>query len=415
MARGGRAARTATFAVLGLLVAGAVAVQIAAAAGFGDRCSGERWVSAWTSPPQDAGGDLHDQSVRTIATVTAPGSALRVTLSNRFGTEPVTFEDVHVGLRLEGPALDPDTVLAVTFDGRAAVDVPPGGEVLSDRVALGVAAGDDLAVSYHVTGPAAVDRHLQSLQTGYRTAPGSGRHAADPGGAAFIEELPSVLGVVAVDVLAPASVGAVAILGDSLTEGVGSTPDGRRSWPDLLAGSLDGRIAVLNAGIGGNHASRAYAFPTEDSGVQDFGPAAADRLRADVLRRSGVTDLVVFVGINDVATQLDDDVVGAVAAAHRRIAAEARAAGVHVIGATLTPASLAPDQEADRRALNEFIRSSRTFDAVVDLGHAVADPDDPTRLLPAYDLDTVHLTDAGYAALAAAFPTSVLEGTGCDP
>ena len=409
-----RALLAAALCLAGIGGVGAVGVQ-AAAPQQADDCTGRRWLTAWTTAPQDSAGRFTDQTLRSVVAATASGTAVRVTLSNRFGSAPVTFDDVHVGRSAGGADVDPDTVSEVTFRrGDTSVTVEPGEEVVSDGVALEVAAGDDLAVSYHVAGgPVALDRHLQAMATSYATPAGAGRHGGDAGGEAFTAELTSWFGLVAVDVRAPRSVGAVAVLGDSLTEGVGSTPDADRAWPSVVAARLDGRAAVLNAGIGGNHAARAVVLQGPN-GPQDFGPAAVERLDADVLSRAGVTDLVVYLGINDVFTQIDaPDVVRAVTRSYRRIVREAHREGIRVIGATLTPATQGGVKEADRAAVNQWIRTSGVFDAVVDFERAVADPADVSKLQPAFDKDRVHLTDAGYAALASAFDESLLRGTGC--
>lgn len=404
------AARTAPAAGDRSEAAGGQTVGAAAAA---DPCSGRHWVTAWTSPPQDTSGPFHDQTLRTITTMTAAGAALRITLSNRFGTAALEVDDVHIARHAAGAAVVPSTVRQVTFSGTAAAVVPPGGEAVSDPLPFEVATGDDLAVSFHVVGPAGLDRHLQSLRTHYATAPGAGRHGGEVSGDAFTVETRSSFVVTAVDVEAAAAVGAVAVLGDSITEGIGSSNGADRRWTDVLARRLRGRSAVLNLGIGGNHVARAFALPDGDGVLHDFGPAAADRVAPDVLHRAGVTDLVVFAGINDVFTQLDDDVPAAVIEAYRRIVDEARRSGLRVLGATLTPASLPADKEADRLRINTFIRSSGLFDAVVDFDRAVADPTDATRLVPAFDADRVHLTDAGYERLGTVFPESLLQGTGC--
>lgn len=410
---GSRTRRALLAAALCLAGVGAVgAMGVPAAAPQQADCSGRWWLSAWMTAPQDSSGAFDDQTLRAVVTTTAPGSAVRVTFSNRFGAEPVTFDDVHVAESVGGASVNPDTIRPLTFAGRPSVTVEPGEQVVSDGADLVVRAGDELAVSYHVDGPVPLDRHLQAIQTSYVTAPGAGRHGADVVGTAFTEEHTSWYGLVAVDVRARRSAGAVAVLGDSITEGVGSTPDAGQRWTDVVADRLAGRMAVLNAGIGGNHVARRVVLQGAH-GPQDFGPSAVSRLDVDVLARSGVTDLVVFIGINDVFTRIEDDVVADVTSGYRRIARQAQRRGIRVIGATITPASQGGEKEADRVRINRWIRSSGVFDEVVDFEGAVALPGDRSRLQPAYDADRVHLTDAGYRALGTAFDESLLRGTGC--
>lgn len=402
-----------SLAAVALPVVLVLTVAVAAAeTAQSDACAGPRWVSTWTTAHQDAGDRFVDQTVRSIVTPTVDGSQVRITLSNRFGDRPVTFDDVHVATSLGGASVNPETIRPVSFGGQRSVTIRPGRVAVSDPAPLEVRRGDDLAVSYHVDGGVPLDRHHEAMQTSYMTPPGSGRHGAAVVGSDFTVETTTWYALASVDVLSPRPVGAVAVLGDSITEGLGSTPDAGQRWPDHLARRTSGRTAVLNAGIGGNHASRDFVLVHEGKRT-DFGPGAVDRLRPDVLARAGVTDLVVFIGINDVFTQISDDVVADVTRSYRQIARRADRAGLRVIGATLTPASLDPEREADRRAINEWIRSAEVFDAVVDFERVVADPSDPTRLRPRYDADRVHLTDAGYAALGRAFDESLLQGTGC--
>jgi lysophospholipase L1-like esterase len=291
--------------------------------------------------------------------------------------------------------------------------VAAGDEVVSDGVRLQVEPGADIAVSFHVVGSAVLARHEQALQRSYATPPGTGAHGGDVGGGAFTETIDSWLGVTAVDVAAPAGVGAVAALGDSLTDGTGATFGAHRRWTDRLADRFDGRAAVINAGISANLAARGYA-PAGHPAALDLPVGAADRLVPDVLLRSGVTDLVVYAGINDILFGLDPDPAASVIAAHQRIISAAHAAGLRVIGATLTPASFVdPSQEAARQRVNRWIRTSAGYDRVVDFDAAVADPAMPRRLRPAFDDDGIHLTDAGYAALAASVDESLLQGHAC--
>jgi lysophospholipase L1-like esterase len=161
-------------------------------------------------------------------------------------------------------------------------------------------------------------------------------------------------------------------------------------------------------------AARRYV-PESHPTAADF-PAGGDvRLDEDVLSRSGVTDLVVYLGINDILFALDPDPVASVIAAHERIIAAAHAAGLRVIGATLTPGRILDSgRERQRQAVNEWIRTSGAYDDVVDFDRAIADPDAPTQARAAYDFDGIHLNDAGYRALARAVDTSMFQGTGCD-
>jgi lysophospholipase L1-like esterase len=392
----------------GLAAAGAVAVGVA----DGPQC-GDHWVTTWTTAPQGTVGPYDDQTIRALVPATTGGSAVRITLSNRFGKVPVSYDDVHVARSAGGADVDPSSIRPVRFGGEDSIVVPAGDEVTSDRIDLRVAPGEDLAVSYHVPGPSMITSHTRGQRVTYATRPSSGEHGSDATGEAFTEQLQSWVGVTAVDVEAPGSVGAIAALGDSLTDGDGATFAAGTRWTDRLARQLDGRFAVLNAGIGGTLAARPFV-PESNPLSKDVPGGAHDRLDSDLLRRSGVTDLVVYIGINDILFSLDPDPVASVIKADTSVIEEAHRAGLNVIGVTLTPGRILDEhRDAQRREVNEWIRTSGAFDHVLDFDHAVADPTATSHLLPSYDHDGIHMTDAGYAALADAIDTSIFDGTGC--
>jgi len=394
-----------------------------------DACAGEHWVAAWTGAPQhgslgrpddvpfgDADGlarTFGDQTLRMVVSSRAAGSALRVLLSNRFGAAPVTFGAVTVAAQGAGADAVPGTMRALTFDGARSVTVPAGGEVRSDPLDVAVAPFDRLLISFAVAGTGVVlDHHQRAQTTSYAAPSGSGDHADDDSGAAFTEELGGWYAVTGLEVLAPRSTGVVVTLGDSITDGVGSSPNLDRRWPDrlqerlLLAGAP---LAVVNAGIAGNH-----VVTSGLSSVTAIGPSAVERLDLDALRVAGVTDLFVFEGVNDLfMSGGEGDIAARVIAGYEQIVAEARAAGLRVIGATITPASMSGAREDARLQVNEWIRTSGAYDAVVDFDAVTRDPAAPSRLRPEWDAGFAHLNDAGYAAMAAAVPLDAFGGTGC--
>lgn len=390
----------------------------------GTSCTGEHWVAAWTAPPQssslgrsdDTALGLADGPARTFADQTlrmfvAPhvaGGGLRVHLSNRFGTGPVTFTAASIGLRASGSSLEPGTVQSLAFGGQRDVTVPAGEEVVSDPVFVDVRPFEPFGVSVHVAGPAALDYHQWALATTYATPAGSGDHAVDPDGAAFTEELTSSFAVTAVDVLAPRKVAAVVAIGDSITDGIGSSPDSNQRWTDQLARRALGSstpLSIVNAGIGGNRVAPSAV---------GIGPAAPARFKLDALQQQGVTDVFVFEGINDIATSAPgSDVADRVIAGYRSIITAARAEGVRVVASTITPAGLTGEKEAARRAVNHWIRTSGAFDAVVDFDRVVRDPRHHSSVLPEYDAAMAHLTDAGYLALAKSVDLDLFQGAGC--
>ena len=395
----------------------------AAASATTTACEGEHWVGAWLGASQSSSvGKQHDadgpprafvdQTLRMIVSPLTGGSALRVRLSNRFGSAPVELGDVTVGDRSEGSALEPGSVLPLTFGGARSVVIPAGEEVVSDALARTVRPFADLAVSFHVVGDGVLDQHQWAASTQYATPSGSGNRAYDERGDAFSEQLQTWIGLSAVDVLTSRAVGTVVTLGDSITDGVGSSINANRRWPDALARRLAEAgvpLSVVNAGIGGNHVVTSGL--TSDRAV---GPSALERFEHDVLGVAGVTDVVLFEGVNDIFNaDPSTDIAAAVIAGYRSIIDRARAAGVRVIGATITPAAFTGPQEQARLTINEWIRTSGAYDAVVDFDAVARDPGTPSRVRHAWDAFFAHLNDDGYAALADAVPLDVFQGAAC--
>ncbi len=243
-----------------------------------------RWATAWAGPVQgpypvgnpsaqpdqsfafpDPAEGARDQTLRLVLRPDVWGREARLRISNAFGTRPLTLDGVHAGLQLGGAALVPGTNRPVLFSGRDRVTVPPGGEAWSDPVALPFAADPDaallagrkLAVSLHVVGSSGpMTWHAKALQTSYATAPGAGGHGADEDEAAFPYSTASWFFLDAVDMAVGAPTPVVVAFGDSITDGTASTMNGDDRWPDVLSRRLHAkagnRVAVVNAGIGGN-------------------------------------------------------------------------------------------------------------------------------------------------------------------
>lgn len=398
-------------------------------------CDGSHWVGAWSMAPSDAAHPgFAEQTLRLVVHPHLGGDHLRLRLTNRFGSRPVTFDDVYVGLRESEADIVAGTNHAVTFGGQRSIIVPAGTNVISDPVTLSVSAGQDLAVSLYApgfTGPAT--EHFLAMQDSFTTRGGSGNHAADEDGGAFSETITSWFFLEGVDVLVPRSVGAVVALGDSLTDGFVSAADlspvipgedargvnGR--YPDHLARRLHqqpgpARLSVLNAGIGGNQV-------TSDGFLPQFGPSAVSRLEEDVLAQPGVTDVIVMEGTNDVAGAplvSADDVIAGLDDIVRR----SQAAGLNVVLGTIPPAEGAfpwvdngsAMATAERNRINDWIRTRPHGVGVVDFHEALRDPANPDRLHPDYDSgDGLHLNLDGYRAMAEAVDLSLLAGSNCGP
>src|SRR5690349_732456 len=374
--------------------------------------SGSKWVVAWVGSiqgpypvgnpsaqpemklafPSDEAG-ARDQSFRMVLKPEIWGREARVRFSNALGTKPVTFDTVYVGLHLTSSALVNGTSRPLTFGGKRSVTVQAGDSAWSDAVALPFVrdpagaelAGRKLAVSFHVAGESGpMTWHAKALQTSYLSMPGAGAKSADEGEAAFPISTTSWYFIDALDMKMPADAGAVVAFGDSITDGTLSTLNGDDRWPDVLARRLHAaygnRIAVVNAGIGGNQ----VVGPTDYSPQAPFpgGPSAVSRLERDVLSLSGVTAVIWLEGINDFSKNGNASAEAVQAGMKESVSRiRARIPGVRVIGATLTPALGAnnpnhgfPEQDEKRKTLNEFIRTSGVFDGVADFDRVTLDP-----------------------------------------
>ena len=331
-----------------------------------------------------------DQSFRLIVRPDVWGPKARLRLSNALGTKPVTFDGVHAGLQLSGAEVVRGSNHAVKFGGKNSVTVAPGESVWSDAVALPFAsnkaalAGRKLAVSFHVvgeTGP--MTWHAKALTTSYVSLPGSGAHGAQASEAGFPASTASWYFLDAVDMQTPPGTRAIVAFGDSITDGTASTMNGDDRWPDVLSRRIHAlhgdRYAVINAGIGGNQ----VVGPAQYSPQQPFpgGPAAGARLERDVLTLSGVGALIWLEGINDFSKNGNATAEAVIAGMKEGVArVRAKIPGVRVVGATVTSALGSTsgahgfaEQDAKRKALNDFIRNSGTFDAVADFDRATVD------------------------------------------
>jgi lysophospholipase L1-like esterase len=381
-------------------------------------------------PSPEAGA--RDQTFRLIVTPDIWGARARLRLSNTFGTKPVTFDGVFAGLHLSGPAVVRGSNRPVTFAGKDRVTVPPGESAWSDPVDLRFAraaddlAGRRLAVSFHVVGDSGpMTWHAKALATSYLTAPGAGATGAQEDEASFRFSTTSWYFLDAIDMMAPAATQLIVAFGDSITDGTASTLNGEDRWPNVLARRLHAihgsTVAVVNAGIGGNQ----VIGPQSYSATQPYpgGPAAQQRLERDVLGLSGVTTVIWLEGINDLSRN-GNATVEAVEAGMREVVGRLRARlkGVRVVGATVTsalgsssPAHGFPEQDAKRKALNEFIRGAGLFDGVIDFDRATVDPQTgglKLEFVPESTTggagDKLHPNRAGYLAMAMAIDLDVV-------
>jgi lysophospholipase L1-like esterase len=409
----------------------ALALLLAAAPGAA-AAQGRCWIATWASSqqipePRNAlpEEDLTDTTLRQVVRTTIGGERLRVRLSNLFGTAPLRITAAAVA-RSADPASArtvEGSTRRLTFAGRSEVVIPPGAEYVSDPVALAAPPMSHLAVTIYLPeAPSQQTSHPGSRATSYFLH-GEQVVAADLPGAKTIDHWYQISRV---EVETPPARAALVTLGDSITDGSGIKPNSDTRWPDFLARRLqaDRRlqgIAVINAGKGGNRVL-----------LDGLGPNMLARFDRDVLGQPGVRYFLILGGVNDLGVLTRDApaseaqhkaLVAELIAAYAQMVARARARGVKAIGATILPyggsAYYHPDaaNEADRAAVNAWIRAPGNFDAVVDFDAALRDPANPTRLKTEYDNgDGLHPSVAGYQAMAALVPLSLFErpkGTGC--
>jgi lysophospholipase L1-like esterase len=411
----------------GALVAGPVVDAHHAGPAPAIRALPGHWVHSWTSMPQltepanlppapftEPTRVFADTTLRQTIHVSVGGRQLRLRFSNAFGTTPLPLTEVQLARPAGGQAgvgaIQPGSARPVRFNGAASVVVPVGSQVVSDPVDFPVAARSNLTVTtYLAAGQASnnITSHPGSRTTSYLLA---GNHTGDTDlpGAATADHWYLLSGA---EIWSPGRTAAVVMLGDSLTDGRGSTTNQNNRWPDDLLARLQSRpatagVAVLNQAAGGNRVLN-----------DGLGPNALSRIDRDVLATSGVRWLLVFEGVNDIGTaaateaaqqQVSTDLI----AAYQQIIVRAHAQGITVYGATITPFGgntgyddPAGIRETARQAVNRWIRTSRAFDAVVDFDRTARDPAAPRQLRPDLDVgDHLHLNPAGYQALADSVP-----------
>jgi lysophospholipase L1-like esterase len=369
--------------------------------------SNDLWVGTWACSPQlvdssvaPPNPDFADTTLRQIVHVSAGGTQIRVRFSNAFGKAPLLITSAHVAKAAANGSIEPATDKPLTFAQQPSVTIPAGALLISDPLAFDLPPLSGLAVTLHIEGaPDGVTTHAGSRATSYFTA----------GDAATESTLPSPQAVDrwyflnGVDVAVTKSPRAVVILGDSITDGKNSTTNGNTRWPDDLARRFQTNkhtrdIGVLNHGIGGNRLLH-----------DGLGPNALARFDRDVLAQTGVHWLVVLEGVNDIGTCATncnlDELTREILQAYRQIILRAHTHGLRVYAATILPFGgsfyATPATERTRQTINQWIRESGQFDAVLDFDAATRDARDPTHFSPSMDSgDHLHPSNAGYQVMA---------------
>ncbi|MDX6198771.1 MAG: hypothetical protein QOJ79_1922 [Actinomycetota bacterium] len=355
-------------------------------------------ASPWQTTAVQAMSKVRDiaaqnETCRQFIRTTADGSTIRLRLSNAMSPTPLSLSAITAGIRLSGAALVGPPAL-VTVGGSPSVTIAPHRVVTTDPVQLPITTGQEVAVTFAVSGTAKLTEHLLGAATGWCSGPGTGDHTADPSEDPFGQESREGLVVESLEVKtsAPRPDGVLAV-GDSLTDAP-LPPDTYQRWTDFVA--ADTHRAVGNAAIGGNRVILSGGY----------GPTLTQRFSSDVLSRPGVATLVLFAGTNDVSTGID------AARLTRRLSElcrRARARGLRVVLVTLPPAwKRSADKEQLRQQVNQWIRTTREADAYVDADTLLRDPARPTHLRAVYDFgDGLHISAAGHRVLGQAIGTAL--------
>jgi lysophospholipase L1-like esterase len=391
------------------------------------------WIPSWAAAPQltetsnlppapftQPTAVFQDSTVRQTFRVTLGGQFIRLRFSNAYGTTDLPITAVSIALPAGGQAgasaIQPGTSQAVTFDGQPSVDIPDGAQAVSDPVKLPVAPGTNVTVTMFLANGQQTNNitsHPGSRTNSYMVM---GNHLNDTDvaglpGATFVAHWYFLSGA---EVLTKPGAADVDIIGDSLTDGRGSDTNENDRWTDDLFNRLHtipftASVGVLNQGLGGNRI-------LQDS----LGPNVLARLDRDVLAQEGVRWLIVFEGVNDIGTAdattaAQSQVASELISAYQQIITRAHAMGIRVYGATITPfgGNTMYDDPGGlrlqaRQIVNNWIRTSGAFDAVLDFDKVARDPANPNQILPAFDSgDHLHLNPAGYQALANSIPPNL--------
>ena len=378
------------------------------------------WTAAWHASPalyradEDAVPSLSGRTIRTIVLPHASGSAARIVVSNRYGRSPLQLGLVTIGDVAEGASVIPLTMRPITFGGRTSAVVPAGGRLRSDPVSLGTIAGQSIAVSMFVrSADAFVSRHIDTRRTSYVSDANS---AADPSAAPFTTRTLSAFYLTGVEVLGASRVNTVVAVGDSITDGAGTTIDADRRWTDYLQARLDTsaptrHMSVVNGGISGNTLLTDEPFFHGSSGLE--------RLDWDVAPIAGLTDVILHEGTNDIASQAPPRDSATIIAGMRRFADDAHRLGLPRSSPpsprrhTTTTARHGQSRYAPRSTTGSAPRATVCSTACSTSPPPWRTPATPRRCFPITTGDQLHISDAGQARLANAVDITALTGSNC--
>ena len=378
--------------------------------------SAKKWVGTWSTAPQlvEPGNvppapGFTNNSLRQIVRVSIGSDSLRIRFSNAFSTSAVTLKAVKIAVSTGGNTIDATTSKELKFSGKTEVTMNPGAMITSDPISFDLKSRMDLAITIYFgeTCPN-ITGHPGSRTTSYLLA-GNNTSVNDFSGSVSTVHWYIINGI---DVKAPKSSGAVAILGNSITDGRGSGTNKQNRWPDILSERLlknagTQQVGVLNLGIGGNCVLK-----------NCLGPSGVSRFSRDILKQQGIRWFIIAEGINDIGQIPDlataDKIAQDLIAAYKQMIVDAHAQGIKVYGATIMPFKKsfydAEYRQTARNTVNDWIRTSGNFDAVIDFDKAMRDPNDTLTILPTtHTGDFLHPNEAGYILMGEAVDLKLFE------
>ncbi len=365
-----------------------------------------RWVGTWATAPQlvephnnPPKPGLTNNSLRQVVRVSIGGKMLRVKFSNEHSKSPVTLKSAQIAASKGGSAIDVKTNKTLTFGGKTEITLAAGAVAYSDPISFKLTPRMDVAITLYLGETSAdVTGHPGSRTTSYLLS-GNNSAVTDFTGAVTTDHWYIINGI---DVKASGRTKAVAIIGNSITDGRGSTTNQQNRWPDILSERLlknkkTNKIGVLNMGIGGNCVL-----------AGGLGPTAMVRYERDILNQSGIRWAIVYEGINDIGNLPNNETAAsnrakALIDAYKQMIEKAHAKGITIYGATIMPVKnngyYGTFREVCRNTVNEWIRSSGAFDGVIDFDKAMCDPSDPAKMKDALQDDYLHPNVAGHKAM----------------